>query len=78
MRKVNAGLFISLDGITESPDPWQFDNFDDDMMADNLASYGKAMHREGYSVLQHDTAGRRPPSSARFGHRSAGSAFGAD
>ncbi len=33
MRKVNAGLFISLDGITESPDQWQFDSFDDDMMA---------------------------------------------
>jgi dihydrofolate reductase len=33
MRKVVAGLFISLDGVTESPDKWQFDNFDEDMMA---------------------------------------------
>lgn len=33
MRKVAAGLFISLDGVTESPDQWQFDHFDDDMMA---------------------------------------------
>jgi dihydrofolate reductase len=33
MRKVNAGLFISLDGVTQSPDKWQFDHFDDDMMA---------------------------------------------
>ena len=33
MRKVNAGLFISLDGVTESPGEWQFDHFDDDMMA---------------------------------------------
>ncbi len=33
MRKVTAGLFISLDGVTESPDQWQFDHFDDDMMA---------------------------------------------
>jgi dihydrofolate reductase len=33
MRKVIAGLFISLDGVTESPDKWQFDHFDDDMMA---------------------------------------------
>jgi len=33
MRKVVAGLFISLDGVTESPDKWQFDHFDDDMMA---------------------------------------------
>lgn len=33
MRKVISGLFISLDGVTESPDQWQFDNFDEDMMA---------------------------------------------
>jgi dihydrofolate reductase len=33
MRKVVAGLFISLDGVTESPDKWQFDHFDEDMMA---------------------------------------------
>jgi dihydrofolate reductase len=33
MRKVVSGLFISLDGVAESPDQWQFDNFDEDMMA---------------------------------------------
>ncbi|MBE7556266.1 MAG: dihydrofolate reductase [Anaerolineales bacterium] len=33
MRKVIAGLFISLDGVTESPDQWQFDHFDAEMMA---------------------------------------------
>jgi dihydrofolate reductase len=33
MRKVNAGLFISVDGVTQSPDKWQFDVFDDDMIA---------------------------------------------
>jgi dihydrofolate reductase len=32
VRKVVSGLFISLDGVTESPDQWQFDQFDDDMM----------------------------------------------
>jgi dihydrofolate reductase len=32
MRKVVSGLFISLDGVTESPDKWQFDNFDQEMM----------------------------------------------
>lgn len=32
MRKLVASLFISLDGVTESPDQWQFDGFDDDMM----------------------------------------------
>ena len=33
MRKVTAGLFISLDGVTEAPHEWQFDVFDEDMMA---------------------------------------------
>ncbi len=33
MRNVVAGLFISLDGVTQSPDQWQFDHFDDDMLA---------------------------------------------
>jgi dihydrofolate reductase len=33
MRKVVSALFISLDGITESPEKWQFDHFDEDMMA---------------------------------------------
>lgn len=32
MRKVVAGLFISLDGVTESPENWQFE-FDADMGA---------------------------------------------
>jgi dihydrofolate reductase len=34
MRKVVAGLFISLDGVAESPDQWQFDVFDDVMLAE--------------------------------------------
>lgn len=33
MRKLFAGLFISLDGVVEAPNLWQFDNFDEDMMA---------------------------------------------
>jgi dihydrofolate reductase len=33
MRNVSAALFISLDGVVESPDKWQFDHFDEDMMA---------------------------------------------
>lgn len=33
MRRVVAGLFISLDGVTESPDKWMFDHFDEGMMA---------------------------------------------
>ena len=34
MRKVIAGLFISLDGVTEAPNQWQFEHFDDEVMAD--------------------------------------------
>lgn len=33
MRKVVSGLFISLDGVVESPEKWQFDHFDSEMMA---------------------------------------------
>lgn len=33
MRKVTSALFISLDGVVESPEQWQFDYFDADMMA---------------------------------------------
>lgn len=33
MRKVISGLFITLDGVTESPEKWQFDFFDADMGA---------------------------------------------
>jgi len=33
MRKVISGLFITLDGVTESPEKWQFDHFDEEMMA---------------------------------------------
>src|SRR5436305_12923382 len=40
MRKVIAGLFITLDGVVESPDKWQ-EHFDEDMgqaMTEQLAS----------------------------------------
>jgi dihydrofolate reductase len=33
VRKVVAALFISLDGVVEAPNKWQFDNFDEDMGA---------------------------------------------
>ncbi len=33
MRKIVSGLFISLDGVVESPDKWHFPYFDDDMGA---------------------------------------------
>jgi dihydrofolate reductase len=31
MRKIVSGLFISLDGVVEAPNEWQFDHFDEDM-----------------------------------------------
>jgi dihydrofolate reductase len=34
MRKLVGSLFISLDMVAEAPDQWQFDNFDEDMMAE--------------------------------------------
>jgi dihydrofolate reductase len=33
MRKIVAGLFISLDGVTEAPDRWHFPYFNDEMGA---------------------------------------------
>jgi dihydrofolate reductase len=33
-KKVVAGLFMALDGVVESPDKWQFDSFDEDMVAE--------------------------------------------
>jgi dihydrofolate reductase len=33
MRSVVSTLFISVDGVVESPDQWQFDHFDEGMMA---------------------------------------------
>lgn len=34
MRKITAGLFISLDGVYEAPDQWHFPYFDDEMGAE--------------------------------------------
>ncbi|WP_405180019.1 hypothetical protein OG225_01050 [Nocardia sp. NBC_01377] len=33
MRKITAGLFISLDGIIDDPQDWHFPYFDDEMGA---------------------------------------------
>src|SRR5215204_3300578 len=32
MRKVTAGLFVSLDGVVESPERWQLPYFNDEIM----------------------------------------------
>jgi dihydrofolate reductase len=50
MRKIVAGLFMSLDGVVESPERWQFPYFNDEM--------GQAL---GSSMAESDTLllGRR-------------------
>jgi len=42
MRKVTAGLFISLDGVVEAPDTWHFPYFDDEMGAAVDSQIGQA------------------------------------
>ena len=42
MRKITSGLFISVDGVVEAPDQWQFDNFDEDMGSELAAALGKS------------------------------------
>ena len=42
MRKITAGLFISLDGVVEAPDQWHFPYFNDEMGAAVDATLGTA------------------------------------
>ena len=42
MRRIIAGLFISLDGVVEAPDQWHFPYFNDEMGAAVGASLGAA------------------------------------
>lgn len=42
MRKITAGLFISLDGVIEAPDQWHFPYFNDEMGAAVDATLGQA------------------------------------
>ena len=42
MKKITAGLFISLDGVVEAPDQWHFPYFNDEMGAAVDASLGQA------------------------------------
>jgi dihydrofolate reductase len=42
MRKITAGLFISLDGVVEAPDQWHFPYFNEEMGAAVGASLGAA------------------------------------
>ncbi|GAA4699162.1 dihydrofolate reductase family protein [Phytohabitans rumicis] len=42
MRKIIAGLFISLDGVVEAPDQWHFPYFNDEMGAAVDATFSQA------------------------------------
>jgi dihydrofolate reductase len=42
MRKITAGLFISLDGVVEAPDQWHFPYFNEEMGAVVDATLGAA------------------------------------
>jgi dihydrofolate reductase len=42
MRKITAGLFISLDGVVEDPQDWHFPYFNDEMGASVSATLGVA------------------------------------
>ena len=42
MKKITAGLFISLDGVVEAPDQWHFPYFNEEMGAAVDASLGQA------------------------------------
>jgi dihydrofolate reductase len=42
MRKITAGLFISLDSVVEAPDQWHFPYFNDEMGAAVDATVGAA------------------------------------
>ena len=42
MRKITAGVFISLDGVVEAPDQWHFPYFNDEMGAAVNATLGAA------------------------------------
>ena len=42
MRKITAGLFISLDGVVEEPGEWHFPYFNEEMGAAVAASLGAA------------------------------------
>jgi hypothetical protein len=42
MRRITAGLFISLDGVVEAPDQWHFPYFNEEMGAAVDATLGAA------------------------------------
>lgn len=62
MRKVIAGLFISLDGVVEAPDQWQ-EHFDEEMMAELQSQLAEQDAVLLGRVTYHDWAGYWPTST---------------
>ena len=64
MRKIVAGLFISLDGVYESPDKWHFPYFNDEMgqavdeqmAAADAMLLGRVTYQEFASYWPHQTS----------------------
>ena len=67
MRKIMAGLFMSLDGVVEAPDQWHFPYFDDQMGA----ARRRHLRRGGHDAVRpHDLRRlRRGVAGTRGGRR---------
>ena len=63
MRKITAGLFISIDGVVENPHEWHFPYFNDEMGAAVDAQLGAAdtllLGRKTYDSVRRGVAGPR-------------------
>ena len=64
MRRIVAGLFISLDGVVEAPETWHFPYFDDEMgaivggqaAASDAMLLGRVTYQEFASYWPHQSA----------------------
>ena len=65
MRKITAGLFISLDGVVEDPQDWHFPYFNDEMGAAVDSQLGAAdtllLGRSTYDSFAGAWRTARPP-----------------
>ena len=71
MRKIVAGMFISLDGVVEAPDQWHFPYFNEEMGAAVGAMLAQADTMLIGRVTYDSFAGRgptaRPPAKRMLG-----------
>ena len=64
MRQIKSNLFISLDGVVDSPDEWHFPYFDEEMGAAVGAGFATADALLMGRVLYEEWAAYRPEGSA--------------